>query len=127
MTYELDEVERRVLEGVKDVGRVASVATLRAAIMDTIDAGCHHDDGMSHEWKFNAAEESFANEQRRAFVDRVAERVVQLQAAPLLYDEVLLAKLANTRAEYRRGYRDGWEDRVLDDEEMRRKVKEGVR
>jgi hypothetical protein len=102
-----------------------SIATLRAAILDTIDAGCHHPDGMSHEWKFNAFEESFANEQRCDFVDRVAERVVQLQAEPLLYDAVLLSKLSDAQAEYNRGYRDGWEDRVLDDEEMRRKVEEG--
>jgi hypothetical protein len=127
MTYELDEVKRRVLVGVREVGQAASIATIKAAILDTIDAGCHHEDGTSHEWKFNAAEESFANEQRCAFVDRVAERVGQLQAAPHLYDAILLSKLNDAQAEYNRGYRDGWEDRVLDDEEMRRKVEERVR
>jgi|SRR6476659_3571537 len=126
-THKLNDVERRVLEGVRDVGRIASIATLRAAIMDVIDSGCHHADGMSHEWRFNSANEDFANEQRCTFIDRVAERVAQLQATPHLYDEVLLARLRDARSGYNRGYRDGWEDRVLDDEEMRRKVEEGVR
>jgi hypothetical protein len=122
-----DGIRDRLLAGVRDVGRVASIATIKAALLDTIDAGCHHDDGMSHEWKFNAAEESFANEQRCAFVDRVAERVAQLQATPHLYDEKLLAKLNDAKAEYNRGYRDGWEDRVLDEEEMRQRALEGKR
>jgi hypothetical protein len=117
----------RILAGVQDVGQVTSIATLRAAIMDVVDAGCHHDDGMSHEWKFNAAEESFANEQRCAFVDRVAERVVQLQAVPHLYDESLLAKLRDRKAEYQRGYSSGWEDAMADREEMRESVEKGIR
>ena len=127
MTYELDDVERRVLAGVRDTAKAASIATVRAAIYDVIDGGCHHDDGMSHEWKFNAFEESFANQQRCDFVDRVAERVVQLQAEPLLYDAVLMGKLSNAQAEYNRGYHDGWEDRVLDEGEMRRRALEGKR
>jgi len=127
MTYELDDVERRVLEGVREVGRVASIATLRAAILDTVDAGCRHPDGMSHEWKFNALEEEFANEQRCAFVDEVARRIVELQAEPHHYDQALLGKLRDARAEYQRGYSNGWEDAMADDEEMRRCVQEGVR
>jgi len=121
------QVTRRIQAAIHNDRTPASLTTMRAAIFDVIDAGCHHDDGMSHEWKLNALEESFANEQRCAFVDEVTKRIGELQAEPHHYDQALLGKLWDARAEYQRGYSDGWEDAMADDEEMRRRVREGVR
>jgi hypothetical protein len=117
----------RIRSAVHETAKVTSIATLRAAIMDVIDAGCHHQDGMSHEWRLNSGSEEFANEQRCAFADAIATRITELQAVPLLYDDVLLAKLADAQVEYHRGYRNGWEDAMADREEVRRLAQEGKR
>lgn len=114
MTRELDvpseEVKRNVLADMKDDQSIASLTTVAAAILDVIDAGCQHADGFTHEWKFNAFEEDFANAQRCGFVDAVVAQVKVLQGEPHGMDAVLLAKLRDVQANYQRGYRHGWGD-----------------
>jgi hypothetical protein len=122
-----DEVKQRVREGMADDQQPVSITTLRAALMDVIDAGCRHTDGFTHEWKLNAFEEDFANAQRCEFADAVAARIGELQGEPLLYDAALLAKLRDARAEYQRGYGDGWGDAMADHTEEQTLAREGKR
>src|SRR5690242_10641695 len=91
------QLKRNILAAIGNDQHPASLTTIRAAIYDVIDAGCHHPDGFTHEWKFNAFEEDFANAQRCDFVDRVAARIVELQAAPHLFDVELLRKLSDAK------------------------------
>lgn len=108
-------ITRNLLADIHDDQSIASLTTLRTAILDVIDAGCHHADGFTHEWKFNAFEEDFANTQRCAFVDAVAARVKVLQGEPHGMDAVLLAKLAGVRAEFKRGYAAGRADAISEE------------
>lgn len=101
---------RNLLADMHNDQSATSLTTLRAAILDVIDAGCQHADGFTHEWKFNAFEEDFANAQRCAFVDAVAARVKVLQGEPHGYDAVLLARLVSAQGEFKRGYAAGRED-----------------
>lgn len=122
LTIDHDHLSR-IGAAVKDVGRVASVATVRAALADVADAGWN-----GRPWTLDPTDETEAQTvHRAAFINAIITRIAELQAAPHLYDESLLAKLRDRKAEYHRGYSNGWEDAMADREEMRRKVEEGVR
>src|ERR1041385_1075097 len=99
MTNEPDEVERRgkgdkalaydnatrdrILAGVKDVGRVVSVATVRAAVADVIDAGepCYiereHGRTCRHGWSFDLDESEEQTAERERFINAVAARIAE--------------------------------------------------
>lgn len=122
ITYELDEMERRVLEGVRDTAKVASMATVRAAVADILDAGwqCAKGCDIKHAWRFYPDDESeLETANRERFINAVAARITRLQSPPHLFDVVVMGKLRDSRAEYKRGYSNGWEDAMKDQEEVR--------
>lgn len=121
-----DAMKREVLADMADDQQPVSVFTLRAAIADVLDKGwqCGADCDLKHPWRFPT--ERFEGDTqpsdddlrlREGFINAVAARVAELQAAPHHYDTTLLAKLRDARAEYQRGYRDGWSDGVKDVDE----------
>jgi hypothetical protein len=111
---------QRICTAVQETAQVASIATVKAAIADTVDGA------EFYQWMWDKNEEN-ANAVRGEFMDAIVRRITQLQAAPLLYDAALLAKLSDARAEYHRGYSNGWEDAMADRGEMRRLAREGKR
>jgi len=103
LTERLDPARaQRILAAMENDKKFASLTTIRAAIMDVIDAGCRHSDSLTHEWRFDNADEDFANEQRCNFVDAVCQRIAELQCAPYNFDPQFY--------DYSTGYATGWAD-----------------
>lgn len=61
----------------------ADVATIRAAIMDAIDAGDRYG-GSGHSWLFFLNESEQATKTRVRFADAVIARIAQLQQPPFV-------------------------------------------
>src|ERR1043165_8395065 len=73
------QVKRDILTAIGNDQSPASLTTISAALMDVIDAGCHHADGLSHERRLTSANQDFASKQRCALVDQVLNRIIDLQ------------------------------------------------
>jgi hypothetical protein len=136
MTALTPEVEQRVREGIANDQSPASLTTVRAALADVLDRGesCAIYTGVDrqcdirHSWEFDPNDESEdETENRELFINAIVRRIAELQVAPHHLDITLLAKLRDARAEYQRGYGDGWEDAMANRTEEQTLAQEGKR